>query len=185
MRLGKRAFLWSALASLALVAAACSDVSSSSTAAGGGTVPDNSGTTVNFSISPWDGSAANVAVAEYLLKNQLGYSVGDKDIDEYAQFKALANGDLDATLEVWPSGHAADYKKYIATDNGVVDYDDSVFTGQYQYWSGCGTNGSEYVVLVANPSDASYTAVIAMQILSDADWEALDQAFATFNVVTE
>ena len=72
MRLGKRAFLWSALASLALVAAACSDVSSSSTAAGGGTVPDNSGTTVNFSISPWDGSAANVAVAEYLLKNQRG-----------------------------------------------------------------------------------------------------------------
>ena len=70
-------------------------------------------------------------------------------------------------------------------DNGVVDYDDSVFTGQYQYWSGCGANAAEYVVLVASPADASYTAVIAMQILSDADWEALDQAFATFNVVTE
>ena len=69
-------------------------------------------------------------------------------------------------------------------DNGVVDYDDSVFTGQYQYWSGCGANAAEYVVLVASPADASYTAVIAMQILSDADWEALDQAFATFNVVT-
>jgi serine protease Do len=71
------------------------------------------------------------------------------------------------------------------TDNGVTDYDDSVFTGQYQYWSGCGGNNAEYVVLVANPADASYTAVIAVQILSDADWEALDQAFATFNVVTE
>ena len=68
------------------------------------------------------------------------------------------------------------------TDNGVSDYDDSVFTGQYQYWSGCGGT-AEYVVLVANPADASYTAVIAVQILSDADWEALDQAFATFNVV--
>jgi len=134
MRLGKRALLWSALASLALVAAACSDVSSSSTAAGGGTVPDNSGTTVNFSISPWDGSAANVAVAEYLLKNQLGYSVGDKDIDEYAQFKALANGDLDATLEVWPSGHAADYKKYIATDNGVVDGGPLGITGRIGWY---------------------------------------------------
>ena len=134
MRLGKRAFLWSALASLALVAAACSDVSSSSTAAGGGTVPDNSGTTVNFSISPWDGSAANVAVAEYLLKNQLGYSVGDKDIDEYAQFKALANGDLDATLEVWPSGHAADYNKYIASDNGVVDGGPLGITGRIGWY---------------------------------------------------
>jgi serine protease Do len=70
-----------------------------------------------------------------------------------------------------------------ATDNGVSDYDDSVFTGQYQYWSDCGANGAEYVVLVANPADSSYTAVIAVQILSDADWEALDQAFNTFNVV--
>ena len=71
-----------------------------------------------------------------------------------------------------------------ATDNGVSDYDDSVFVGQYQYWSGCGGNNAEYVVLVASPADASYTAVIAVQILSDADWEALDQAFNTFNVVT-
>ena len=71
------------------------------------------------------------------------------------------------------------------TDNGVTDYDDGVFTGQYQYWSGCGTSDADYVVLVANPADASYTAVIAVQILSDADWEALDQAFDTFNVVTE
>jgi glycine betaine/proline transport system substrate-binding protein len=126
--------LGSALVSLALVAAACSDVSSSSSAAGGGSVPDNSGTTVNFAISPWDGSAANVAVAEYLLQNQLGYSVSDKKIDEYAQFKALANGDLDATLEIWPSGHAADYTKYIAADNGVVDGGLNGVPGQIGWW---------------------------------------------------
>jgi serine protease Do len=71
------------------------------------------------------------------------------------------------------------------TDNGVTDYDDGVFTGQYQYWSGCGTSDAGYVALVANPGDASYTAVIAVQILTDADWEALDTAFNTFNVVTE
>ena len=52
-----------------------------------------------------------------------------------------------------------------------------------RYWSGCGGSGAEYVV-VANPGDASYTAVIAVQILSDADWEALAKAFSTFNVVT-
>ena len=80
---------------------------------GVGTVPDNSGTTINFSVSPWAGSAANVAVAQKLLEDKLGYTVKTTDIDEYAQFTALSNGDLDATLEVWPSGHAADYKKYI------------------------------------------------------------------------
>jgi glycine betaine/proline transport system substrate-binding protein len=124
----------SALVSLALIAAACSDVSSSSSAAGGASVPDNSATKVNFAISPWDGSAANVAVAEYLLQNQLGYSVSDKNIDEYAQFKALANGDLDATLEVWPSGHADDYAKYIDANNGVVDGGELGATGQIGWW---------------------------------------------------
>ncbi len=43
-----------------------------------------------------------------------GYTVKTTKIDEYAQFPALANGQSSATLEVWPSGHAKDYKKYIA-----------------------------------------------------------------------
>ena len=96
------------MAVLLLAASACSDVSSSSSSAasGSGEVPDNSGTTINFSVSPWQGSAANVAIAQKLLEDKLGYTVETTDIDEYAQFPALSNGDLDATLEVWPSGHA-------------------------------------------------------------------------------
>jgi len=133
MKSGRRALLGSAVVSLALVAAACSDVSSSSAGAGGA-VPDNSGTTINFAINPWDGSAANVAVAEYLLKNQLGYSFNDSKVNEFAQFKQLSSGDLDATLEVWPSGHADDYKNYIANDNGVVDGGQLGVTGQIGWW---------------------------------------------------
>jgi serine protease Do len=71
-----------------------------------------------------------------------------------------------------------------ATDNGLFDYDDGVFTGQYQHWADCGSSGANYIVLVAIPTDGSYTAVIAAQILSDADWEALDHAFGTFNVAS-
>ncbi len=135
MRSRRRGWLVSAAAvSLALVAAACSDVSSSSSVAGGGSVPDNSGTTVNFAINPWDGSTANVAVAEYLLQNQLGYSVSDKAVNEFAQFKQLSTGDLDATMEVWPSGHADDYKNYIANDNGVVDGGQLGVVGQIGWW---------------------------------------------------
>jgi glycine betaine/proline transport system substrate-binding protein len=113
-------FLGGAIVSLALVATACSDVASSSSVAGG-SVPDNSGTTTNFAINPWDGSAANVAVAQALLENQLGYTVVDKNINEFAQFSQLSTGRLDATLEVWPSVHPDDYKNYIQNDNGVVD----------------------------------------------------------------
>jgi glycine betaine/proline transport system substrate-binding protein len=170
---------------LALVAAACSDVSSSSTPAGGTTVPDNSGTTINFAISPWDGSAANVAVAEYLLQNQLGYSVSDKKIDEYAQFKALSNGDLDATLEVWPSGHAADYKKYIDANNGVVDGGELGPVGQIGWWIPTymldehpelatweGLKGNESLFQTADSGDAG-------QILDgDPSYVTFDQAIA-------
>ena len=70
------------------------------------------------------------------------------------------------------------------TDNGIADYDDGLFVGQYQYWSECGGGTTGYVVLVAAPPDGGYTAVIGFQIVTDADWEALDQAFNTFNVVT-
>jgi glycine betaine/proline transport system substrate-binding protein len=177
--------LGSALVALALVAAACSDVSSSSSPAGGGSVPDNSATTINFAISPWDGSAANVAVAEYLLENQLGYSVSDKKIDEYAQFKALANGDLDATLEVWPSGHAPDYKKYIESGNGVVDGGELGPVGQIGWWiptyllqdhpelsSWEGLKGNESMFQTADSGDAG-------QILDgDPSYVTFDQAIA-------
>jgi glycine betaine/proline transport system substrate-binding protein len=114
-------FLLATLAGLALLGAACSNVSSSTPAGGGsGTVPDNSGTTINLAINRWEGSAANVAIAKVLLEKQLGYAVTTKTIDEYAQFPALANGTLDATLEVWPSVHPKEYSKYIAANNGVV-----------------------------------------------------------------
>jgi glycine betaine/proline transport system substrate-binding protein len=122
------------MAVLLLVAAACSDVSSSSSSAASGSVPDNSGTTIKFSVSPWQGSAANVAIAQKLLEDKLGYTTDTTDIDEYAQFPALSNGDLDATLEVWPSGHAKDYKKYIEAGNGVVDGGLLGVTGQIGWW---------------------------------------------------
>jgi glycine betaine/proline transport system substrate-binding protein len=133
-RTRRRAFFAIAIAATAVLAA-CSNVSSSSTSsAGAGGVPDNSGTTVDLAVSPWVGSAANVAVAKLLLEQKLGYAVKTTQIDEYAQFPALSNGDLDATLEVWPSGHAKDYSKYIQSNNGVVDGGLTGVTGQIGWW---------------------------------------------------
>jgi len=54
-----------------------------------------------------------VNVAKILLQQKLGYTVEIVSIDENAQFPALAKGDLSASLEVWPSGHASDIKQYI------------------------------------------------------------------------
>jgi glycine betaine/proline transport system substrate-binding protein len=56
------------------------------------------------------------------------------EIDEFAQFPALQSGEVDATLEVWPSGHAKDYKKYIEADAGVVDAGELGVIGQIGWW---------------------------------------------------
>jgi glycine betaine/proline transport system substrate-binding protein len=117
---------------LALVAAACSDAGegdSGSGDSGGGTTAGESGsgalpgegTELNIAVNPWTGSAVNANIAKVLLEQQLGYTVNLVEIDEFAQFPALSSGDLDATLEVWPSGHAEDYATYIDGDGSVVD----------------------------------------------------------------
>jgi glycine betaine/proline transport system substrate-binding protein len=126
------------LAALVLLMAACSDVKTGSggsgSPSGSAAVPNNSGITLNLAINAWTGSAANVAVAQDLLQQKLGYTVKTTKIDEYAQFPALAKGQLDATLEVWPSGHADDYTKYIAGNAGVVDGGKLGVIGQIGWW---------------------------------------------------
>ncbi len=125
------------LAAITVIAAACSDVSeepSGSTDTGAAEAPDNSGTTVTLAISPWVGSEANIAVAQRLLEDELGYTTETVEIDEFAQFPALASGEVSATLEVWPSGHAKDYRKYIESGAGVVDGGELGVTGQIGWW---------------------------------------------------
>lgn len=69
--------------------------------------------TLKLAENAWTGSSVNVNVAKILLTEQLGYKVELVTIDENAQWAALSNGDLSASLEVWPSGHAANVKQYI------------------------------------------------------------------------
>ncbi len=76
--------------------------------------------TIKLAESPWSASELNVAVARILLEEQLGYPVEVTSIDENAQWPAIARGELDASLEVWPSGHAENMAEYI-DKQGVVE----------------------------------------------------------------
>jgi glycine betaine/proline transport system substrate-binding protein len=142
MRKPRRWMIVASVALFAMVASACSDVGSGDGGETGGAasgetgsaVPDNSDVTITIAVNPWLGSAANANVAKVLLEQQLGYTVELVEIDEFAQFPALSTGDLDATLEVWPSGHAKDYKKYIEGNNGVVDGGELGAVGQIGWW---------------------------------------------------
>jgi serine protease Do len=89
---------------------------------------------------------------------------------------------------VWQS---ADINEVLATfgqpeacvDGGRYEYQDAAFLGTYQVWTNCGGTATSFWVLGASTIDGSEkVAVLTAQVVTDADLDALDQAFATFNV---
>jgi glycine betaine/proline transport system substrate-binding protein len=118
----------------ALAMTACSDVeeeppADTGGAATGGTetgtaepaVAQCGGETIVIAVNPWVGAAANANVAKNIMESEMGCTVELQEVNESAQFPAMADGDVDATLEVWPSGHAKDRKDYIDKAGTVVD----------------------------------------------------------------
>ncbi len=83
--------------------------------------PSGEKITIKLAENSWTGSSINVHVAKLLLEKELGYTVEIVTIDENAQWAALSNGDLSASLELWPSGHAESYKTYITDQKQVED----------------------------------------------------------------
>ncbi len=83
--------------------------------------PPASGEGIVLAVNPWTGSAVNAQVAKVVLESELGTAVELIDIDENATWPGLDRGEIDAVLEVWPSGHAEDYATYIDEKQTVVD----------------------------------------------------------------
>ena len=135
---GARAHAGLAVAAIALVllAAGCGDDDAPESGPEAG-----AGVTLRIAVNPWTGSAVNANVAKILLERELGYTVELVEIDENTQFPALASGSLDASLEVLPSGHAADIQRYIEgrrggalRDGGIVDGGELGLIGNIGWW---------------------------------------------------
>ncbi|MGB5755271.1 MAG: glycine betaine ABC transporter substrate-binding protein [Acidimicrobiales bacterium] len=95
----------------ALFAAACGGSDSESTDSAGGADNAESGgideskETITLVVNPWSASRLNVEVAKKIIETELGNPVEITEVDENdAMFTGLADGTLDAVLEVWPSG---------------------------------------------------------------------------------
>ncbi len=101
---------------MALLAAACGSDDDSAEPSDEGSTDE----TITLAVNPWNGSAVNVAVAQQLLQSELGYTVETVEIDENAQWAAINTGDIDASLEVWPSGHAQNVADFIDNPDGNV-----------------------------------------------------------------
>ncbi|HEX6300963.1 MAG TPA: glycine betaine ABC transporter substrate-binding protein [Acidimicrobiia bacterium] len=100
--------LLSVVIGLAVVAAACGDG-----AGDGGDDP-----TVNLVVNPWTASRLNAEVAKVIIEQELGNTVELTEIDENAMFTGMADGTVDAVLEIWPSGVTEDEQAFI--DEGSV-----------------------------------------------------------------
>ena len=47
----------------------------------------------------------------------------------------------------------------------------------------CGGTATQYYVVATTSADGAYGVVVAVQVVSDADLEALDAVLASFNIV--
>jgi glycine betaine/proline transport system substrate-binding protein len=129
MRKHRFAWLLAALSAMVLMMAACSDVDEGGEDPGSGdtgsgdtaNVAQCGDDTITIAVNPWVGAEANAAVAQTVMEDQMGCDVELQEINESGQFPAMADGDVDATLEVWPSGHLKDAKDYIEKAGTVVE----------------------------------------------------------------
>ena len=90
----------------------------------------------------------------------------------------IAAADIPTTIaEFAPASDACAY------DDGLTDYDDGAFGGQYQLWGDCGGVGAALVILIGTAYSGQGSVVIGVQLLTESDFDALDTIMATFNFV--
>lgn len=117
---------------------------------------------------------------------QIPYITASSDLDsfyagydtsgmEFAKFGPVES--LEDTIDLFAPEDLA------CEDLGYYDYEDPFYTGVYRVWDNCGTTGAIFVVMAAIPVDNSFTAVMLVQVTAEADWEALDTIFGTFDEV--
>ncbi len=105
-----------ALVVAGLVLAACGGGDAEPEPAGG---PDPSKPTISLIVNPWSASRLNAEVAKIIIEENLGYPVELRDVNENdAMFTGMADGTLDAVLEIWPSGVTDAETAYF--DDGTV-----------------------------------------------------------------
>ena len=83
-------------------------------------------------------------------------------------------GDL---LDAWEFSDACTY-------DDRFDYEDPVYTGAYDVWFECGGTDTAFVVLEAYPPEGDFVVLVQVQVVTDADLDALDMILATFDVVS-
>jgi len=62
------------------------------------------------------------------------------------------------------------------------DYSDALYTGKYDVWTNCGGRDTALLVVAFTPEDGSFLGMVQVQVVSEADLEALDRILDSFVV---
>ncbi|WP_051062814.1 S1C family serine protease [Ilumatobacter nonamiensis] len=68
------------------------------------------------------------------------------------------------------------------TSQGRDDYDDGFFVGQFEVFTDCGATSTQFYVVASTSNDGAYGVLVAVQVVSDADLDALDNILGSFNI---
>lgn len=84
--------------------------------------------------------------------------------------------------DTWTLTDLLDYHGFpdSCIDGGRDAYDDGLYFGLWDIWDSCGGTDTSIVNVAAEPEDGSFVMLVQMQVVTDADLDALDQALATF-----
>ncbi len=74
------------------------------------------------------------------------------------------------------TANAAEY----CTETAPQDYDDGLYTGLIQVFTGCGGGSAVLLAIAAQPADASFTALVLIQLATEADIAVADKVVETF-----
>jgi serine protease Do len=64
-------------------------------------------------------------------------------------------------------------------------YEDPLYTGFFDLWIDCDGAGTMVVAVGVEPEDQSFLAIVLVQVVSEADLEALDRIIDSFIVIVE
>lgn len=68
------------------------------------------------------------------------------------------------------------------TSAGRDQYDDGLYSGEMEVWQSCGGTNAQVVTIAAQPAGGEFIVVLFVQVVSQADLDALDHIIQTFRV---
>lgn len=125
--------------------------------------------------SAWTSDGEEIGVAVSAAPDLEGFNTTWSTPGVFFGASAQLNTTTTELLDGFSYSESCDY-------DGRYDYEDPLYTGLYDVWANCGPDGTLYLILAAEPEDASFVILVAVQIVTEMDLDALDRILNTFIV---